>query len=105
MAFGHLSHDGEKLIVYTEHKELGYGKGKSGNWWALIAFDVIADEKKDLSKDYEGIEGYLSKWTFPASCELAVRRILEARDRQFRLLSQEECNKQLKKLRKMPPKD
>ncbi len=105
MAFGHLSHDGEKLIVYTEHKELGYGKGKRGNWWALIAFSAIADKKEDLSEDYRGIEGYLSKWTFPASCELAVRRILEARDRQFRLLSQEECTEQLKMRRKKPTKD
>jgi len=100
MAFGYRTRDGERLIVYTERKELGHSKGKRGNWWALRAFGAIADSQEELDKDYEGREGYLDKWVFPISCELAVKRILDERVRQFTLLPEKESTERLERLRK-----
>lgn len=46
MAFGYIVED--RLIVYTFRKELGYGKGKSGNWWALRALGAICEREERL---------------------------------------------------------
>lgn len=89
MAFGYIKDD--KLIVFTQHKELGYGKGKQGNWWALRAFGAICEAEERLPYP-------LTKWEFPLELELAVERILKARQREFQLVSEEECAKMIKEI-------
>jgi hypothetical protein len=46
MAFGYIN--GDKLVLFTFRRDLGSGKGKRGSWWALIAFDAMADMREEL---------------------------------------------------------
>jgi hypothetical protein len=41
VALGYV--DGDKLILVTPRRDLGYGKGKGGSWWALTAFSAMAN--------------------------------------------------------------
>ncbi|MCL5958765.1 MAG: peptidyl-tRNA hydrolase [Chloroflexi bacterium] len=59
--------DGDKLAVVTVRSDLGWGKGKHGNWWALRAFSAMCDQHDDLPYPY-------GLWTFPSSIHLAVER-------------------------------
>lgn len=74
---------GEKLVVVTERGDLGYGRGKSGNWWALRAFGAMCDEQREMPYPY-------TLWVFPASIRLAVERVLKERNRELELVSKEE---------------
>ncbi len=65
--------DADKLKVVTERRNLGYGHGKSGNWWALRAFGAVCDEQIELEYPF-------TLWVFPAGIKLAVERILKERD-------------------------
>ena len=72
--------NGDKLHVLTERGDLGYGRGKSGSWWALIAFDAMCDEQVELPYPY-------TLWVFPLEIRLAVERILVKRGRELRVVS------------------
>ncbi|MDA8220068.1 MAG: hypothetical protein M0Z94_20900 [Dehalococcoidales bacterium] len=74
---------GDKLVVVTERGDLGHGRGKSGNWWALRAFGAMCDEQIDLPYPY-------TKWVFPTSIRLAVERVLNERGCELEVLSDEE---------------
>lgn len=82
MAFGYI--DGDMLVLYTFRRDLGYGKGKRGNWWVLRAFDAIADMREELHYP-------LTKWTFRLEIKLGVERILNRRNADFELMSKEDC--------------
>jgi hypothetical protein len=82
MAFGYIN--GDKLVLFTFRRDLGSGKGKRGSWWALIAFDAMADMREELQYP-------LTKWIFPLEIKLAVKRILNRRNANFELMSEEEC--------------
>ncbi len=74
---------GDKLVAITERSELGYGHGKSGNWWALRAFGAMCDRETELPYPY-------TMWEFPAEIRLAVERVLKERGRELELLTPEE---------------
>ena len=88
MAFGYIEND--TLIIFTFKKELGYGRGKSGNWWALQAIDAIADGS-------ERLEYSITRWSFPAHLQMAIERILQSRGRPFEVLaSKSQCDEIVK---------
>ena len=91
MAFGYTS--GDRLILFTFRRDLGYGKGKRGSWWALIAFDAMADMREELQYP-------LTKWIFPLEIKLAVERILSRRNAGFELMSEEECTQKMSEVMK-----
>jgi hypothetical protein len=82
MAFGYVN--GDKLVLFTFRRDLGSGKGKRGSWWALIAFDAMADMREELQYP-------LTRWIFPLGMKLAVERILNRRNANFELMSEERC--------------
>jgi len=89
MAFGYI--DGDKLVLFTLRRDLGYGKGKRGSWWALIAFSAIADVREELRYP-------LTKWIFPLQLKLAVERILTQRNADFELLKEEQCTQKISEI-------
>ena len=91
MAFGYV--DGDKLILFTFRRDLGSGKGKRGSWWALIAFDAMADLREELQYP-------LTKWIFPLEIRLAVERILNRRHVSFELMSEKECDQRISEVMK-----
>ena len=64
MAFGYL--DDTQLILYSFKKELGYGRGRKGNWRALIALDALCDEQERLTKRLH-VGYFLGKCDLPLS--------------------------------------
>ena len=82
---------GDKLHVLTERGDLGYGRGKSGSWWALIAFDALCDEQVELPYPY-------TLWVFPVETRLAVERLLRKRGRELRMVSHPELEAELSRL-------
>jgi hypothetical protein len=86
MAFGYI--DGDSLVLFTFRRDLGSGKGKRGSWWALIAFDAMADIREELQYP-------LTKWIFPLETKLAVERILNRRHANLELMSEEECARRI----------
>ena len=86
--FGYIN--GDKLIL---RRDLGSGKGKRGSWWALIAFDAMADMREELQYP-------LTKWIFPVEIKLAVERILNRRNANFELTSEEECAQRISEVMK-----
>jgi hypothetical protein len=93
MAFGRPYVDGDKLILFTFRRDLGSGKGKRGSWWALIAFDAMADLREELQYP-------LTKWIFPLEIRLAVERILNRRHVSFELMSEKECDQRISEVMK-----
>jgi hypothetical protein len=91
MAFGYI--DGDKLILFTFRRDLGSGKGKRGSWWALIAFDAMADMREQLQFP-------LTKWIFPLEIKLAVERILNRRNASFELMNEKECAQRISEVMK-----
>jgi hypothetical protein len=91
MTFGYI--DGDKLILFTFRRDLGSGKGKRGSWWALIAFDAMADAREELQYP-------LTKWIFPVEIRLAVERILNRRSANFELMSEEGCAQRISEVMK-----
>ena len=89
MAFGYIN--GDKLVLFTFRRDLGSGKGKRGSWWALIAFGAMADMREELQYP-------LSKWIFPLEIKLAVERILNRRNANFELMSEQECAHRISEL-------
>jgi hypothetical protein len=86
MAFGYI--DGDKLILFTPRRDLGYGRGKRGSWWALIAFSAMADVREELQYP-------LTKWVFPLEIKVAVERILRQRNANFELMNEEQCTQRI----------
>ena len=84
MAFGYI--DKDKLIVYTPRSDLGYGKGRRGNWWALRAFSALCDQHVSLQYPMEF-------WQFPKDFLEPVKRIIAERNRDFELLDKKSCQK------------
>jgi hypothetical protein len=91
MAFGYI--DGDKLVLFTSRRDLGYGKGKRGSWWALIAFSAMADVREELQYP-------LTKWVFPLEIKLAVERILNQRNANFELMNEEQCTQRISEVMK-----
>jgi hypothetical protein len=91
MVFGYV--DGDKLILFTFRRDLGSGKGKRSSWWALIAFDAMADLREELQYP-------LTKWIFPLEIRLAVERILNRRHTSFELMSEKECDQRISEIMK-----
>jgi hypothetical protein len=86
MAFGYI--DGDKLILFTLRRDLGYGKGKRGSWWALIAFSAMADVREELQYP-------LTKWVFPLEIKVAIERILYQRNANFELMNEKQCTRKI----------
>jgi len=82
MAFGYI--DGDKMVLFTYRRDLGYGKGRRGSWWALVAFSALADDREELPYP-------LTKWIFPVEIKVAVERILEQRKANLELMNEEQC--------------
>lgn len=82
---------GDKLVVITERSDLGWGKGKHGNWWALRAFSAMCDAQDELPYPYE-------RWTFPASIRLAVERILKERGRELEIVDKPDFEVRLSRI-------
>jgi hypothetical protein len=91
MAFGYV--DSDKLVLFTSRRDLGYGKGKRGSWWALIAFSAMADVRIELQYP-------LTKWVFPLEIKLAVDRILNQRNANFELMNEEQCTQRISEVMK-----
>jgi hypothetical protein len=91
MAFGYI--EGNKLVLFTYRRDLGYGKGKRGSWWALIAFSALADDREELQYP-------LTKWIFPVEIKLAVERILKQRKANLELIDEEECTRRISEIMK-----
>jgi len=91
MAFGYV--DGDKLILFTFRRDLGSGRGKRGSWWALIAFDAMADMREEIQYP-------LTKWIFPLEIKLAIERILNQRSANFELMSEKECEQRISEVMK-----
>lgn len=91
MAFGYV--DGNKLVLFTLRRDLGYGRGKRGSWWALIAFSAMADVREELQYP-------LTKWVFPLEIKVAVERILRQRNANFELMSKEQCTQRISEVLK-----
>jgi len=96
MAFGYI--DGDRLVLFTFRRDLGYGKGRRGSWWALIAFSAMADAREELQYP-------LTKWVFPLEIRLAVERILYQRNASFELMNEEQCNQRIFELMKTQEQD
>lgn len=82
---------GERLVVLTERGDLGYGRGKSGNWWALRAFGALCDEQIDLPHPY-------TLWVFPTLLRLAIERIMRERGRELALVGKAEFESTLSRI-------
>ena len=82
---------GDKLQVLTERGDLGYGRGKSGSWWALIAFGALCDEQVELPYPY-------TLWVFPPEVRLAVERLLRKRGRELAMVSHPELEAELSRI-------
>lgn len=82
---------GDKLHVLAERGDLGYGRGKSGSWWALTAFDALCDEQVELPYPY-------TLWVFPLEVRLAVERLLQKRGRELRMVSHPELEAELSRI-------
>jgi hypothetical protein len=91
MAFGYV--DGDKLVLFTCRRDLGYGKGRRGSWWALIAFSAMADFRTEFQYP-------LTKWVFPLEIKLAVERILNQRKANFELMNEEQCTQRVSEVMK-----
>jgi hypothetical protein len=91
MAFGYI--DGDKLVLFTLRRDLGYGKGKRGSWWALIAFSAMADVREEL-------EYPLTKLVFPLEIKVAVERILQQRNANFELVNEQQCTQRISEVLK-----
>lgn len=82
---------GDKLHVLTERGDLGYGRGKSGSWWALIAFDALCDDQVEMPDRY-------TLWVFPLQIRLAVERLLRKRGRELMMVSHPELEAELSRI-------
>lgn len=85
--------DGDKLKVITERRDLGYGHGKSGNWWALGAFGAMCDEQIELECPF-------TLWVFPAGIKLAVERVLKEHGYELTMLTKAEFEREVEEIRK-----
>lgn len=96
MAFGYI--DENKLVLFTYRRDLGYGRGKRGSWWALIAFSALADDREELHYP-------ITKWIFPVEIKLAVERILKQRNANLELMNKEQCTERISEIIKAERRD